>query len=185
MRVYIVGGPGSGKTSLARALSHATGIAAVYLDDHWDRTYARDESGEVTPEAITYRERLVSEQLAQPDWIIEGAEPPLLRAFAEASDLIIWCDVPFWVAAARMIRRHVIADLTRSNQFPGYRRLWRFLRSVRRRYAAPMDPNAGEWTKWTRSWLRQAIGPYAAKTLRSRGGGRRDSIDAALKCASL
>jgi hypothetical protein len=179
-RVYVVGGPGSGKSSLAHALGAATALAVVHLDDHWDRTFATDAAGTISPEAIEYRRQLVSHQLAQADWIIEGAEPPLLSALADASDVIVWCDVSFPVAAFRMVRRHVLADLSRSNAFPGYRRLWRFLGSVRRRYEGPAGPGQGEWTKWTRAYVNSAIAPYRAKTIRSRGGGGQRTVRAVL-----
>jgi adenylate kinase family enzyme len=179
-RVYVVGGPGSGKTSLAGALGGATGIRVVHLDEHWDRTFATDAAGAISPEAIEYRQQLVGEQLGQPDWIIEGAEPPLLTALASASDVIVWCDVSFRVAAFRMIRRHVMADVSGANAFPGYGRLWRFLKSVRRRYEGPADSGQGEWTKWTRAYVRHAIEPHRAKTLRSRGGNGNRTVAAVL-----
>jgi adenylate kinase family enzyme len=173
MRVYIVGGPGSGKSSLADVLGRRTGIVPTHLDDRWDDAFATDSVGRPTLAALVFRDQLVASVLARPTWIVEGAEPPLLRGLADAADLIVWCDVPFAVAAIRMVRRHVLADLAGTNAFPGYRRLWRFLMSVRRRYDAPFDPAAPEWTKWTRAGLDHVIDPYRAKVLRSRGGGAR------------
>lgn len=177
MRLYIVGGPGSGKSSLADALSTRTGTAALHLDDHWDRLFARDETGSPTNDAVAFREQLIGEQLERDAWIVEGAEPPFVDALAAASDLIVWCDVSLQVAAYRMIRRHVTADLSRSNRFPGYRRLWRFLRSVRQRYQAAIDPQAPEWTKWTRARVQQAAQQYRHKLIHSRGGHDRVSSD--------
>jgi adenylate kinase family enzyme len=183
VRLYIIGGPGSGKSSLAEALSVRTGTAALHLDDYWDRLFARDETGSPTDDAVALREQLIGEQLQRDAWIVEGAEPPFVDALAAASDLIVWCDVPFKVAAFRMIRRHVIADLSRSNRFPGYRRLWLFLRSVRRRYDAPVDPQVPEWTKWTRARVQQAAQPYGHKLIRSRGGNNRREVRAVTQAA--
>lgn len=176
MRVYIVGGPGSGKSSLADALAARTGLEPVHLDDHWDRTFATDDRGAPTPEALAYRTQLIADVLRRADWIVEGAEPPFVAALADAADVVVWCDVPFSVAAARMLRRHVRADLSGSNAFPGYRRLFRFLSSVRGRYDAVLDPSVPEWTKWTRSYVTRAIGPYQSKLVRSRGGGDTRSV---------
>jgi len=177
MRIYVIGGPGSGKSSLADAIARRAGLSALHLDDRWDEAYARAADGTPTAAAIAFRERLVREQLGRPAWIIEGAEPPMLRAFADAADRIVWCDVPFRVAAFRMLRRHVLADLRGTNAFPGYRRLFRFLRSVARRYSAPFDANATEWAKWTRAYVEHAIAPYRAKTVRSGGGGDEREVE--------
>jgi hypothetical protein len=168
---------------LADALSARTGTAALHLDDHWDRLFARDETGSPTADALAFRERLIGEQLRRDAWIVEGAEPPFVDTLAAASDLIVWCDVPFGVAALRMIRRHVIADLSRSNRFPGYRRLWRFLRSVRQRYDAPIDPRAPEWTKWTRARVQPAAQRYGHKLIKSRGGDDAREVGAVIQAA--
>jgi adenylate kinase family enzyme len=181
MRVYIVGGPGSGKSSLADAIGVKTGAPVVHLDDHWDRTFSIDDTGAFRPEAIDYRRELIDTQLRRRDWVIEGAEPPLLSALAASCDVVVWCDVPFAVAALRMVRRHVAAELAGSNRFPGYRRLFRFLRSVKRRYDAPYDPRAPEWTKWTRAYVANAIVPYHAKTFRSRGGAKNREVATILR----
>jgi adenylate kinase family enzyme len=183
VRLYIIGGPGSGKSSLADALSARTRTAVLHLDDHWDRLFARNKTGSPTADALAFREQLIGEQLQRDAWIIEGAEPPCLDALAVASDLIVWCDVPYRVAAFRMIRRHVIADLSRSNRFPGYRRLWLFVRSVRRRYDAPIDPQAPEWTKWTRAGVQQAAHKYSDKLIQSRGGNNSRELRAVIQAA--
>jgi adenylate kinase family enzyme len=170
VRIYIVGGPGSGKTSLASALSRDLGVPLVQLDELWDRLFERDEAGGTTGAALAFREQLVADQLARPDWVIEGAEPPFLDEFAQACDLIVWCDVPFTVAALRMVRRHVLADLTGRNRYAGYRRLFRFLRSVRRRYGADTDVPDGTWTKWTRRGVATAAARHEPKVLRLTAG---------------
>ncbi|MBI3972503.1 MAG: hypothetical protein HY332_14585, partial [Chloroflexi bacterium] len=87
------------------------------------------------------RQRAQARDLARlcalPAWIIEGCYPGWIDELARASDLIVWLDVPFWRAAWRIVKRHVLADLRGNNRHPGYRRLWRFLRGQHGYYTRP------------------------------------------------
>jgi adenylate kinase family enzyme len=171
MRIYVVGGPGSGKTTLAVALSRDLGIPLLQLDDVWVRSYERERTdSRITSAARQFRQALVADYIARDDWVIEGAEPPFLEAFAQASDVIVWCDLSFTRAAARMIRRHVLAELRRDNRYPGWGRLYRFLSSVRRRYVAEPDLADWPWTKWTRAELATAARRHEPKLLVLSGG---------------
>ena len=181
MRIYIVGGPGAGKTNLASALAHRLGTPHLDLDDLWGRLFERDAVGQISAAARSFREEIVAEYVDRNDWVIEGAEPPFLEAFAEASDLIVWCDVPFVVAAARITKRHVLADLTRRNRYPGYRRLWKFIRSVRRRYAAADDDSDGQWTRWRRPHVAAAALRHQGTVLRLFGGSAERNLSAVME----
>jgi adenylate kinase family enzyme len=180
VRIYIVGGPGSGKTALAEALGRRLAVHVVLLDDVWSAIFARDANGGTSREADAFRRELVSGLLARPDWVVEGAEPPFLDALAEASDVIVWCDAPFALAAYRMIRRHVVAEIRRRNRYPGYRRLYRFIRSVRRRYQAPAVESEAPWTKWTRAAVAAAVPRYESKVVRLTSGSLARSVSVTL-----
>lgn len=169
MRIYVVGGPGSGKTRLATALSRDCGAPLLELDGLYARLFEHDAEGGIAAAAHHLRERLVAEYVSRDAWVIEGSMPGFLDAFAQASDLVVWCDVPFLVAATRMVRRHVLADLRGNNRYPGYWRLVRFLRDVRGYHAArprPDDP----WGSWTRAGVAQAACRYGPKLVRVSGG---------------
>ncbi len=89
----------------------------------------------------------------------------------------MWCDPPFATAAIRIVRRHVTVDLAGTNAFPGYRRLYRFLRSVRQRYRdAPED--VGE--QWTRAALVETTGRHRDKLVRVGGGTPERNLAAVL-----
>jgi len=176
MRVYIVGGPGSGKTSLGVSLGRGLSLRLLQLDEMWVRLFGRDPDGRISEATHEFRASLVAEYVARDTWVIEGAEPPFLDAFAEVSDLIIWCDVPFVVAASRMVRRHVMADLRGNNRYPGYSRLYGFLRSVRRRYVVKPDVADGPWTKWSRANVADGAQRYASKVIKVQSGSAEQSV---------
>jgi len=182
MRIYIAGGPGSGKSTLAVALSERLHAPVLHLDDYWSEIFERPRPASWTwsPTAVRFRDALVADHLARDSWIIEGAEPPFLTAFARASDLIVWCDVPFPVAAGRIIRRHVLADLARVNAYRGYGRLYGFLRSVRRRYGEAPEPPPDEWTAWTRAHVALGAARFSAKVIRLGGGASGSTVQSVL-----
>jgi hypothetical protein len=127
----------------------------------------RDAAGHPSEAMLAARRALIADHLAREGWIVEGAEPVFIDPVAEASDLIVWCDPPFATAALRIVRRHVRADLAGTNAFPGYRRLYRFLRSVRQRYAGASE-DVGE--QWTRAALARAAERHHGKVMRLAGG---------------
>jgi len=183
-RIYVVGGPGSGKTTLAEALADRFGMAVLHLDEHLDWRglpggvrLERDAAGHPSEAMLAARKALLAEHLAREGWIVEGAEPVFIDLVAESSDLIVWCDVPFAMAALRIVRRHIRADLAGTNAFSGYRRLYRFLRSVRQRYARTPE-DVGE--QWTRAALVAAAERHHSKVVRITGGSPTRSLDAVL-----
>lgn len=188
VRIYVVGGPGSGKTTLAASLGQRLGLAVLRLDEHLDWRglpggvrLERNAAGHPSEAMLAARRALLDHHLARPGWIVEGAEPVFIDAVAEASDLIVWCDPAFVTAAIRIVRRHLRADLAGTNAFPGYRRLYRFLRSVRQRYReAPED--VGE--QWTRTAVARAVERHGAKVIRLTGGSPASDLETVLNCLS-
>jgi adenylate kinase family enzyme len=183
-RIYIVGGPGSGKTTLAESLGRRLGIAVLRLDEHLDWRglpggvrLERDAAGHPSDAMLAARQTLLDDHLHRPGWIVEGTEPVFIETVAAASDLIVWCDLPFATAALRIMRRHLRADLAGTNAFPGYRRLYRFLRSVRQRYR-DVPEDVGE--QWTRAAVASAVGRHSGKVIRLTGGSPAYNLAAVL-----
>lgn len=104
MKIRIIGGPGSGKTFLAKRLSAELGIPHYDLDDlQWDnRTAAYG-----TKRPAEERDRLFKDILNRENWILEGVYYAwCAQSFADA-DRIYLLRVPRYRYRFRIIRRFV------------------------------------------------------------------------------
>lgn len=121
-KIHILGGSGSGKTSLARHLS------SVLHVPHYDLDAIGLEKGLVTEEdafAIA----------AQPAWVSEGVYLIFTEPLLYAADVIVLLEVPWSVAIWRIILRHVRRSLHGTNPYPGLneiRLLFQLLKYPRR-----------------------------------------------------
>ena len=108
MRIYIIGGPGSGKSYLARRLSESLKIPVLHLDDiHWDE---KDVDFTVkAPEKE--RDRKFREIVKKKDWIIEGAFNSWISLALDKADHIILLKVGKYLRALRLCARNVKAWL--------------------------------------------------------------------------
>jgi len=164
-RICIVGGPGSGKTTLAVRLGQRLGVAVYDLD-------AIAYEGGAGPKRELPLRRADVERIAQmPDWVSEGIYLWWCRPLAERADRIVWLDVSWRVAVFRIVRRHLMLSLAGTNRHPGLKKLVRFVWGTRRYYltdssiARPgLDENddGGITRAATAAWLK----PYADKVIR-------------------
>jgi hypothetical protein len=144
-RVFIVGCPGSGKSTVASML--ATDLAPIEVHELDMVAWEGGDHGRLLP----YERRLeIADDLsAGPRWIAEGTYLGWTARFMERADVIVWMAVPLRIALWRVFWRHVRAELRHGNRYPGWRRLCRFMKAVTAQYRnrfhhfEPPDINIG------------------------------------------
>ena len=90
----------------------------------------------------------------------------------EHAELVVWTDVPWRVASYRILARHLKAELSRSNRFPGWRALYEFWRWSARFYS---DRNPHRLNSYgaphTRTYALEQLAMYRDKTTICRTNG--------------
>lgn len=128
MRVYIIGGPGSGKTTLAQRISHRFKIPCYELDlVGW-------ENGVGAERPLEVRLRDVHEIAMQADWVAEGGHSPWRDELLQQAEYIVWLDLPWKIARWRILMRHMRASLAGTNKHKGLLKLYRFMGYARMYY---------------------------------------------------
>ena len=137
-RIHIIGGPGSGKTTLAARLSAHLHIPCYELDTiGWEGGFGAERP----PEArIADTARIAT----QAEWVTEGSFLGWTDELFHRADVIIWLDLPWRIAAWRIISRHARASLTGTNKHRGLIKLYRFLGSCREYYKSKADEHTRE-----------------------------------------
>lgn len=102
-RIHIVGGPGSGKTTLAIALARRFGVPVQDLDD-----LAQGAAPEFRPtRPLALREIDIRRISDGSSWITEGSFLWWTDTLFERAQAIVWLDVPWVVAVYRTLTRHL------------------------------------------------------------------------------
>lgn len=97
-RVMIVGQPGAGKSTFARALGERTGLPVVHIDlIHWTPGWVERSRAEKT--------KLCREVHARNEWIFEGGHSATWPERLQRCDTLIWLDFPLWLRTWRVFRR--------------------------------------------------------------------------------
>ncbi len=169
MRVHITGGPGTGKTTLARALAAQLAVEHFELDGQ-ALTHVAAQGGIVDFEALATARVAESARIAAGEaWVSEGSNIVAARPFLERAEVIVVLFSPWRVAAYRILLRHFKANLAGNNRFPGVGNLYRFWRWSARYHANRNEHGLNDWgTPTTQLALEQALQPYDSKLVRCR-----------------
>ena len=98
-KIIIIGCPGSGKSTLSRALHEKTKLPLYHLDMmYWN-------ADKTTVEKQVFRERL-AEVLKQDEWIIDGNYGATMEMRIQQCDTVIFLDYPLETCLDGVSQRH-------------------------------------------------------------------------------
>ena len=97
-RVMVIGSPGAGKSTFARALAERLGLPVIHLDaEYW-------RAGWVEPPADEWPGR-VAELVESECWVIDGNYGSSMDLRLGRADTVVWLDYPTWVSLTRALKR--------------------------------------------------------------------------------
>ncbi len=124
VKVHILGGPGSGKTTLGKELATKFGVPHFDLDQHGKKNGTRHEAWVEDAAAIA----------RQPGWIVENIGIIYIDPLLYAADAIVLLKISWPIAVRRILYRHISNVLRGNNQYPGLKSLFALLTGSRRIY---------------------------------------------------
>lgn len=124
-RICIVGGSGTGKTTLAKNLGKVLNLPILHIDGvhHYDNWKVRDKSK---------RDKIIKQTADESRWIIDGTYSSTLEYRLERADLVILLDYSS-VAQLKGIFTRLIKDYNKERpEIPGCKEQmnWSFLKLV-------------------------------------------------------
>jgi len=162
-RIFITGGAGVGKTTLARKLATGMAVSFYELDTVM---WKYDGSGE--QELPEIRRRPVNEIAELPGWVVEGSYVSPAREIWRQAERVIFIDVNLRTALWRIFWRHVRAELARNNRHPGWLKLLRFMNHVSRTFRSPIVgdlDSEDDGPRLTLARLKAKAGRHSGKVL--------------------
>jgi hypothetical protein len=176
-RILIIGGPGSGKTTLSKRLAETRSLPVVELDA------IGYENGAGPKRPLETKLGEIARIAASEEWIAEGIFLGWTGALFERATAIVWLDIPWRVAAWRIVSRHAKTSLAGTNKHRGLGNLRYFLGSARRYYTGePVTPSAlDDDGAVTRAATERFLAGFGAKVAHCRRTGDVDRFVDALR----
>jgi len=137
MRIYLLGGSSSGKTTLAKTISRKLQIKKYTLDD-FVINQIHIQKGKI--DLFSSDEYLpeVKKLIKQNSWIIEGNT--FIKQIANRADLIIYLQIGLISALFRIIKRFITNENQQREKF-GIRNNLNLVINIFKKYLLPLDLN--------------------------------------------
>ena len=172
-RIHVIGGPGAGKSTLARRLASKLCIEPHKLDD----LAFEPQTGAIRP--LSSRIRDINSIAAKSAWVVEGVYLGWTDPLLALADLIVWLNVPMHVALFRKIPHHLKRSLTAGYPHAGMRNqlehtyfLWQYyMNSGGEAAVSPQDDRLV-----TRAATARALEPFAHKVVRCQSTDEIDTL---------
>jgi adenylate kinase family enzyme len=139
VRLVVVGNSGSGKTTMAKALSAALGVTRVELDAiNWQPDW-RDIATHEPDEFF----RRVAQAASGEAWVIDGNYTKARDAHWSRATGFVWMDTERWVVMRRVIWRSFSRAVTKEELWPGSGN-----RELFRKWLEREHPIRWAWNNW-------------------------------------
>jgi len=170
-RIHIIGGPGTGKSTLATGLGRLLDLPTHSLDD-------------IAFEGRAFRERAWNARESEAEaiagcerWITEGIFVGWTKPLLDRASVIIWLDYSNWTAASyRMVVRFIreaILEIFRRRGTERFFRVHDYRRNLRQLVTVLrtsrdfwLPPANGRRYPVTRDEIKGAVAPYPSKVIR-------------------
>lgn len=111
-RIVIIGGPGTGKTTLAKKLAKKYQLPVFHIDGihllpHWKKRNRIE------------RDKIILEKVKEEKWIFDGTYETTLEARVERADLIIFLDYSTWAKLKGVFQRYFKEKGKEKEEIPG------------------------------------------------------------------
>lgn len=124
-RISIIGGAGTGKTTLSNLLSEKYNIPVTHIDGihHLKNWQVRDKAE---------RDKIILDIVEKEKWIIDGTYRDTIKQRLEKSDLIIWLDYSTFAQVKGILKRFFKNPCKEKPEIPGCneRLNWEFFKYV-------------------------------------------------------
>ncbi len=111
-KISIIGGSGTGKTTLADNLAGELGLPVYHLDGlNYSENWKENNKDK--------RDKIILEKIAQPQWIMDGTYTSTLERRLQASDFIIYLDYTSLAQARGVMGRFLKNHGKEKAEIPG------------------------------------------------------------------